>query len=187
MSTNCLDDSRFKVVVGRADRFDLVIAGERMGGFQKLDRRTMIHDPLQGHFEKIGPKATVHFRRTGRSVHPPMSGGFCIGRTHDSCHRFRSGLASGAEKCGERIRNRKAGVTSCCCVISCGVGSDCASGASCAQPCGVLYLVYDWPCVLLWGSMTKQCTKSQTSVPYRLGAKTQILYGKALIAQGLGG
>src|ERR1700722_3260456 len=73
------------------------------------------------------------------------------------------------------------------CVISSYVGSGCASGASCAQPCGVLYLVYDWPCVLLWGSMTKQCTKSQTSVPYRLGPKTQILYVKALIAQGLGG
>jgi hypothetical protein len=36
------------------------------------------------------------------------------------------------------------------CVISCDVESGCASGASCAPPYDVLYLVDDWPYFLLW-------------------------------------
>src|SRR5262249_49101626 len=51
-------------------------------------------------------------------------------------------------------RNGQAGLTSSVrsgCVTSSDVESGCASGASCAQLCGVLFLVDDWPCVLLWG------------------------------------
>ncbi len=47
-----LDDPVFKVVVRRPDRFDLELTGERMGRFQKLDRRTMIHGLLQSEFEE---------------------------------------------------------------------------------------------------------------------------------------
>jgi hypothetical protein len=36
------------------------------------------------------------------------------------------------------------------CVTSCDAGSGCASGASCAPLCDVLYLVDDWPYFLLW-------------------------------------
>ena len=42
------------------------------------------------------------------------------------------------------------------CIISCDVGSGCASGASCAPPCDVLCLVDDWPYVLLWGNRARQ-------------------------------
>jgi hypothetical protein len=144
-------------------------------------RKPWLHEPalssgpiISDHFwVGSSPRRKPNSDQVARSIIPPN----------------RSGLASGAEECGERVGKGRQALTNTSrssCVISSYVGSGCASGASCAQPCGVLYLVYDWPCVLLWGSMTKQCTESQTSIPYRLGAKTQILYGKALLAQGLG-
>jgi hypothetical protein len=66
----------------------------------------------------------------------------------------------------ERIGDGKASLTSSSrsvCIISCGVGSGCASGASCAQPCDVLYLVDDSPCVLLWGIDEEKRHESETN------------------------
>ena len=47
MFANGVDHARFKVVVGEANRFDFVDAREKMDRFEQLDRRTMIHGPLQ--------------------------------------------------------------------------------------------------------------------------------------------
>ena len=71
------------------------------------------------------------------------------------------------------------------CVISCDVESGCASGASCAQPCDVLYLVDDSPCVLLWGIGEGTRHESETNRKNSDRAKTQILYGTTRSSQGL--
>ncbi len=41
------NDPRFEIYIGPANRLDLVDAREKMGRFQKLDRRAVIHGPLR--------------------------------------------------------------------------------------------------------------------------------------------
>jgi hypothetical protein len=41
------NDPRFKISISPADRFDLIDSREKMGRFQELDRRAVIHDPLR--------------------------------------------------------------------------------------------------------------------------------------------
>src|SRR5262249_42285148 len=42
-----LHDPRLEMILGPADRLDLVDTGEGMDRLQEIDRRTMIHEPLQ--------------------------------------------------------------------------------------------------------------------------------------------
>src|SRR5262249_28371519 len=71
-------------------------------------------------------------------------------------------------------------------VISCDVGSGCASGASCAPLYDALCLVDDWPYFLLWRH--RDTPSPRGTKPEFCGSRTkvQILSGNRLVAQGLG-
>jgi hypothetical protein len=80
----------------------------------------------------------------GAAIGPPPGSKCRAGRRPIGGAAQQTGTRPGPEGRGAPTAARSGGW-----LIACGVGSGCASGASCAPPCGALYLDGGWPCALL--------------------------------------
>src|SRR5262249_37543199 len=98
----------FEVIVGPADRLDLVNPGEVVDRFEKIDRRTMVHGPLPGGSRKHAAIVRSIIRRSpafaksrSREFSPrsaalrtraepvPVKGRYCLNRSN-----LRQGIGS---------------------------------------------------------------------------------------------